>query len=89
MDPEVAANAMHGDELAALPPAERRVRRSALAARYRRNTDPFAAARTMALDEIIHPDETREVLVEAIRRHAGAPAGDPNRRTLRDWPTCW
>jgi acetyl-CoA carboxylase carboxyltransferase component len=89
MDPEVAANAMHGDELAALSPAERRVRRSALAARYRRNTDPFAAARTMALDEIIHPDETREVLVEAIRRHASAPAADSNRRTLRDWPTCW
>jgi acetyl-CoA carboxylase carboxyltransferase component len=89
MDPEVAANAMHGEELAALPPTQRRARRNELAASYRRDTDPFAAAQAMALDEVIHPDETRAVLVEAIRRHAAAPMADADSRMLRYWPTCW
>jgi acetyl-CoA carboxylase carboxyltransferase component len=88
MDPIVAANAMHGDELEALEPADRRVRRRALAELYGRDTDPFAIARSMGLDEIIHPDETRAVLTSAIVRAAGAPARSES-SPLRHWPTCW
>ncbi|WP_108661247.1 acyl-CoA carboxylase subunit beta [Acuticoccus kandeliae] len=88
MDPHVAANAMHGDELAALGPTERRTRRAELAAYYGRDTDPYAIARTMALDEIIHPDETRAVLLDQLERLSTVPrptGGSP----LRHWPTCW
>lgn len=89
MDPEVAANAMHGDELEALEPAARRSRRKELSQLYSRDTDPYAAARGMAIDEVIHPDDTRAILTQALRRHAGARRVDPERRRLRDWPTCW
>lgn len=89
MDPDVAANAMHGAELDALEPAARRERRKELAALYRRDTDPFAAARTMAIDEVIHPDETRAVLAEALRRHRAGPPVPPEDRPLRHWPTSW
>lgn len=88
MDPKVAANALHGDELAALEPEARRARRGELAAFYERDTDPYAIARTMAIDEIIHPDDTRATLLAGLARTAGwrRPEGGG---ALRHWPTCW
>jgi len=88
MDPQTAANAMHGDELAALAPAARRARRHELAAYYGRDIDPYAIARSMGIDEIIHPDETRTILADALERLAGA-FKPPAERPLRHWPTCW
>lgn len=88
MDPQIAANVLHGDELAALSPADRRKRRLELAAVYARDTDPYAIARGMGIDEIIHPDETRRVLVSALRRAAGWKRPE-NGTPLRHWPTCW
>jgi acetyl-CoA carboxylase carboxyltransferase component len=88
MDPHVAANVLHADELAQLPPAERRQKRLEFASVYARDTDPYAIARGMGIDEIIHPNETRSVLSSALRRTAGwerPQAGSP----LQFWPTCW
>ncbi len=87
MDPQVAANAMHGDELDALDAAARRTRRGELATLYARDTDPYAIARGMNIDEIIHPDDTRVSLVRALRRFnlRRQPANSP----LRYWPTRW
>jgi acetyl-CoA carboxylase carboxyltransferase component len=87
MDPHVAANAMHGDELAALDPTGRRTRRTELAAMYSQDTDPYAIARGMGIDEIIHPDETRSVLARALKRVKTAEATKTT--PLRYWPTRW
>ena len=43
----------------------------------------------MYLDEIIDPDDTRDVLVRALGRHADRPFRLPAERALRYWPTCW
>lgn len=87
MDPHVAANAMHGDELAAVDPSQRGERRRELAAHYARDTDPYAIARGLGIDEIIHPDDTRRVLATALRRMA--PRTGAAASPLRHWPTRW
>lgn len=88
MDPHVAANVLHADELAELTPADRRRKRQELAAVYARDTDPYAIARGMGIDEIIHPDDTRAVLASALRRTAGWKRPE-NGTPLQFWPTCW
>ena len=89
MDPAVAANAIHGAELSMMEGDARKARARQLATELSSNNEPYAAARTMRIDEIIHPNETRSVLAEALIRHAAGRRVDPALRLLRWWPTCW
>jgi acetyl-CoA carboxylase carboxyltransferase component len=89
MDPEVAANVLYGNELLGLDPAARAERHRELALQMRLGDDPYGAAQIFTIDEIIHPDETRAVLAEALRRHADRPLRPPSERPLCAWPTCW
>ena len=89
MDPAVAVNALYGDELAELDAAERAARFQELTEGLRQGNDPYGPAGTMQIDEVIHPDETRSLLISELERHRASPPRPPEQRSLRNWPTSW
>jgi acetyl-CoA carboxylase carboxyltransferase component len=89
MDPGVGANVLFGRELAALDEPQRTERRNALAEEMRENTSVWGPAGAMSIDDVIHPNETRAVLVAHLRRlMEGRVAGD-HAHHLANWPTSW
>ena len=52
------------------------------------DTDPYGAAGSMAIDEVIDPADTRATLARALDRFEGRPAVEGWRRPLASWPTC-
>ena len=89
MDPAVAVNALYGEELAGLEGEERAARFTELADGLRQGNDPYGPAGTMQIDEVIHPDETRSLLISELQRHRALPPRPPQQRSLRNWPTSW
>lgn len=89
MDPDVAVKALYGRELAALDDTRRDARAGQLASALSRSDCVWGAAETMAVDEVILPDETRGRLIGELRRMDGMPARAPGQRLLSGWPTCW
>jgi acetyl-CoA carboxylase carboxyltransferase component len=87
MDPDVGANVLHARELAALEPQERAARTGEYAEALRAQTTPYGAAAQMGIDEIIHPGETRSVLLETLLRLERTRTPGPG--VLSSWPTCW
>ncbi|MDA0160307.1 hypothetical protein OM076_08530 [Solirubrobacter ginsenosidimutans] len=73
MDPSPAANVVSTDELEQVAGDVR----------------PYGAAGVMALDEIIEPSTTRDVLRAALDRAAARPSSGPRSRPLASWPMCW
>jgi len=51
-------------------------------------TNPFEAAGTMRIDEMIDPADTRSVLISDIRMLANRPVPPPEQRPLSYWPSC-
>jgi acetyl-CoA carboxylase carboxyltransferase component len=43
----------------------------------------------MKIDELIEPNDTRAVLVGALRRMSTRPMIPHERRALAHWPLCW
>jgi acetyl-CoA carboxylase carboxyltransferase component len=89
MDPDVAARALHGRELAGLDGPQRAARAGELAADLQRSDSVWGAAAAMAVDEVIRPEETRDRLAAELGRLAGRPLPGPSSRPLSGWPTCW
>jgi methylmalonyl-CoA decarboxylase subunit alpha len=89
MDPDVAAEALYSRQLAGLDGGERAARAAELAEELKRSDSVWGAAATMAVDEVIRPEETRDVLVAELSRHGARPLADPAARLLSGWPTCW
>jgi acetyl-CoA carboxylase carboxyltransferase component len=89
MDPDVAANVLYGDTLSALHGEPKATKLGELATGLRRDNQPYSAAASMALDEVIHPDETRTVLAETLARWSGRTPPPPSARPLTAWPTSW
>lgn len=74
MDPAVAANVVGGGE--------------EVAAALRAETDPYGAAGSLHVDEVIDPADTRPTLARALARLEGRPLAEGWRRPLASWPTC-
>ena len=89
MDPQVAVDALHGRELAGLDADQRGAKRAELAEALTQSDSVWGAAATMAVDEVIRPEETRDRLAAELARLAGRPLAPPERRMLSGWPTCW
>ena len=89
MDPNVAANVVFAQRLVGLTGEALRQRVDALASEVARNTDPYGAAGMMKIDEIIEPNDTRDVLVGALRRKSTRPPIPHEHRALAHWPLCW
>ena len=58
---------------------ERAARFEEFADGLRQGNDPYGPAGTMQIDEVIHPDETRSLLIEELRRHRSLPPRPPER----------
>jgi acetyl-CoA carboxylase carboxyltransferase component len=52
------------------------------------DTDPYGAAGSMAVDEVIDPADTRATLARALDRFDARPPVEGWRRPLASWPTC-
>jgi acetyl-CoA carboxylase carboxyltransferase component len=89
MDPDVAASVLHGRALAALDDEARGPAREAYAAELTRDTDVWGPAGVMRIDEVIAPDETREVLLRQVDRLTRSRSAHDYEHRLATWPTCW
>lgn len=89
MDPEVGVNVAFGSKLAALTdPDEREAERLRLVAEVGEATNPYEAAGTMRIDEMIDPADTRRILIDDLRMLANRPVPPPHERPLSYWPSC-
>jgi acetyl-CoA carboxylase carboxyltransferase component len=86
MDPDVGANVIHYRDLMSLPPAKRAGRLSELSDALSRDTEPFGAAGTMQVDEIIDPEETRGVVAAALSQMSSRLLQVRSERPLATWP---
>jgi acetyl-CoA carboxylase carboxyltransferase component len=89
MDPEVGANVLHGRELAGLEGEERRARRRLRAEELRRETDVWGPAGAMSIDDVIEPDETRDILRAHLDRLMEGRSAADHDHALAGWPTSW
>ena len=89
MDPEVGVNVAFGSKLARIEePEERESERLALVQEVGESTNPYEAAGTMRIDEIIDPGDTRSVLANDLEMLAHRNVPPPEARPLSYWPTC-
>ncbi len=89
MDPEVGVNVAFGSKLGRIDdPDEREAERLKLVAEVAEATNPYDAAGTMRIDEMIDPADTRRVLISDLRMLANRPVPPPEQRPLSYWPSC-
>jgi acetyl-CoA carboxylase carboxyltransferase component len=89
MDPEVGVNVAFGSKLSKIiDPDEREAERVRLVNEVGESTDPYEAAGTMRIDEMIDPGTTRIVLANDLEMLANRPVPKPEDRPLSYWPTC-
>ncbi|MBU3915565.1 carboxyl transferase [bacterium] len=84
MGPEVAANVIYGSKIAASDNPQQ-VREMALQ-ELRQASAPWKAAGLGFLDDVIHPMETRDVILKSLRLARGKKQGR-GERLLANWPT--
>lgn len=87
MDPQVAVNVLYADKLDAALPEERDATHRELVEQMTVGTHPEAAAAVMAVDEIIDPAETRQVIGRQLRRCMDTLDPKASARRLASWPT--
>ena len=70
MGPEPAVNAVFFNKLADLPENERAARRKELEDEYREDVDLYKLASNLIVDDVVEPDELREVLIARFRAYS-------------------
>ena len=89
MDPEVGVNVAFGSKLGRIEDVEtREAEREALVREVAESTNPYDAAGTMRIDEMIDPGDTRSVLAHDLEMLANRAVPPPEARPLSYWPTC-
>ncbi|MFT7601135.1 MAG: acetyl-CoA carboxylase carboxyltransferase component [Acidimicrobiales bacterium] len=89
MDPEVGVNVAFGSKLGRIAdPAEREAERLRMVKEVGEATNPYEAAGTMRIDEMIDPADTRRILAEDLEMFANRAVPPPEQRHLSYWPTC-
>ncbi|MBR81505.1 MAG: methylmalonyl-CoA carboxyltransferase [Acidimicrobiaceae bacterium] len=89
MDPEVGVNVAFGSKLARIEDENaREAQRLELVREVGESTNPYEAAGTMRIDEIIDPGDTRGVLAHDLEMLAHRAVPPPEARPLSYWPTC-
>jgi acetyl-CoA carboxylase carboxyltransferase component len=89
MDPEVGVNVAFGSKLARISdPDEREAERLRMVAEVGEATDPYVAAGTMRIDEMIDPADTRRILASDLDMLSNRRVPPPEERLLSYWPTC-
>ncbi|MDG2113326.1 MAG: carboxyl transferase domain-containing protein, partial [Actinomycetota bacterium] len=89
MDPEVGVNVAFGSKLSRISdPDEREAERLKLVAEVGEATNPYEAAGTMRIDEMIDPADTRRILADDLDMLSSRAVPPPQDRALSYWPTC-
>ncbi len=89
MDPEVGVNVAFGSKLDGIEDAnEREAERTRLVREVAEATNPYEAAGTMRIDEMIDPADTRRILADDLEMLANRRVPPPEARPLSYWPTC-
>lgn len=89
MDPEVGVNVAFGSKLSRITdPDEREAERLRLVAEVGEATNPYEAAGTMRIDEMIDPADTRRILAHDLDMLSTRAVPPPESRALAYWPTC-
>jgi acetyl-CoA carboxylase carboxyltransferase component len=70
MGPEPAVNAVFYNKLAELPEAERATRRKELEDEYREDVDLYKLAANLIVDDVVEPDQLREMLIARFKAYA-------------------
>jgi acetyl-CoA carboxylase carboxyltransferase component len=70
MGPEPAINAVFFNRLAELSEEQRAERRRQLEEEYRRDVDLYKLAGNLIVDDVVEPDQLREVLIERFSAYA-------------------
>ena len=85
----MAANVVHGGELAGLTGEARTERATELAAGLKEATGAFDAAALMGVDEVIDPADTPLIIAESLDRLMASYDPNNRERILSTWPTCF
>ncbi len=89
MDPEVGVNVAFGSKLGRIADAEEReAERLRLVREVGEATNPYEAAGTMRIDEMIDPADTRRILAEDLELFSRREVPPPEQRPLSYWPSC-
>jgi acetyl-CoA carboxylase carboxyltransferase component len=70
MGPEPAVNAVFFNRLAELPEDQRADRRRQLEDEYRQDVDLYKLAGNLIVDDVVEPDQLRDVLIERFKAYA-------------------
>ena len=57
--------------------------------RMNKNTEPWDAAGIFGVNEIVHPEETRDFLIRMLGLHRNRPSSGIGRHLLHAWPTSY
>ena len=70
MGPEPAVNAVFYNKLAELPEDQREARRTELEDEYREDVDLYKLASNLVVDDVVEPDDLREMLIKRFRAYS-------------------
>jgi acetyl-CoA carboxylase carboxyltransferase component len=80
MGPEPAVNAVFYNKLAELPEAEKAGRRKQLEDEYREDIDLYKLAANLIVDDVVEPDQLRDVLIARFKAYATRTSPRPDRK---------
>jgi acetyl-CoA carboxylase carboxyltransferase component len=80
MGPEPAVNAVFYNKLAELPESEKAERRKQLEDEYREDIDLYKLAANLIVDDVVEPDQLRDVLIARFRAYATRTSPRPDRK---------
>jgi acetyl-CoA carboxylase carboxyltransferase component len=80
MGPEPAVNAVFYNKLAELPESEKAERRKQLEDEYREDIDLYKLAANLIVDDVVEPDQLRDMLIARFRAYATRTSPRPDRK---------
>src|SRR6185295_6540090 len=80
MGPEPAVNAVLYNKLAELPESEKAARRKELEDEYREDSDLYKLAANLIVDDVVEPDQLRDVLIARFKAYATRSSVRPDRK---------
>jgi acetyl-CoA carboxylase carboxyltransferase component len=80
MGPEPAVNAVFYNKLAELPDSEKAARRKQLEDEYREDIDLYKLAANLIVDDVVEPDQLRDMLIARFKAYATRRSSRPDRK---------
>ena len=85
MDPEIAANVVHGGKVSRSD--KNRKEQESLVQKMVDDSSPYGAAGMHHIHDVIYPQETREYITKALEIAEDSNTQEKNVHKLANWPT--